>query len=269
MEMLVVRLNQRIYGPYGPDGLRVLKNSVRSMLHGLETEVSEVIVGPGDWAEVFLEGADADVAVRVLAECIGILPRKPDELSKVAPLKGRILTLKDEGLYVGIGMKNQVARVPMQTLRRQFIELCSTGLEEIRRAYMLYKEFPVELYIEKFHRGAVEARLSWRWLRWVENISFSGFSLVYVTGLTLRRIRKILRKTRYRQAVLRYRKLGVLESLMFLDPLVDVERFSLWLGKTLNLSTLEFSKPLKSLGEFSYTVQDEVWPTTSPPFQIP
>lgn len=269
MEMLAVRLNQRIYGPYGPDGLKALRNSVKNMLHGLMVEVSEVSIGPRGWAEVFLEGPDADVAVRVLEECIGVLPRKPDELSKEALLKGRVLTLKDDGLYVGMGLENLAARVSTQTLRRQLIDACSAGLEEARRVYMLYGEFPVELYVEELRGGTVEARLSWRWLGWVEDLSLSGFSLVYVAGLTLRRVRRAVGNTKYRRAVLGYRKLGVLESLMVLDPLVDVERFSLWVEKTLSPSTLGFSKPPEGLGELAYAVQDEVWPAASPPFQVP
>lgn len=267
--MPAVRLNQRIYGPHGSDGLSVLRSLLQNMLHGIEVEVSEVTVGPGSWAEVFLDGSDIDVAVGVLAECIGVLPRVKDELSRGVLLKGRISSLKDDGLYVDVGLKDFVVKVPIRVLRSQLIDACSTKLEEARRIYMLYGEFPVEIYIEEVHRGAVEARLSWRWLRWVEGMSFSGLSLVYVAGLTLRRVRRALRKTKYEQAILGYRKLGALESLILLDPLVEVEGFSRWLEKVLNPLTLEFSKPFKGGGEITYAVQDEVWLTTSPPFQIP
>jgi len=266
--MLVVRLNQRIYGPYGLDGLKALRNMVKNMLNGIEVEVSEVAVGSRGWAEAFLEGPDTDVAVRILEECIGVLPRKPDEFSKGALLKGRVLTLKDDGLYVDVGLENLVVRVPAQTLRGQLLDVCSMGLEEARRAYMLYGEFPVELYVERLCRETVEARLSWRWLRWVEDMAFSGFSRVYITGLTLRRVKRALGKTRYRLAVLEYRALGVLEILMALDPLVDVERFSLWLRKTLNPLGLGFSEPFESSGKLAYAFQDEVGLTVSPPFQV-
>jgi len=266
--MLVVRLNQRIYGPYRLDGLKALRNVVKNMLDGLEVDVSEVVVGSEGWAEVFLEGPDVDVAEKVLEEYIGALPKTPKELSKGTLLKGRVLTLKDDGLYVDVGLENLVVKVPTQTLRGQFLDECSTDLEKARRIYMLYSEFPVELYVERFHGETVETRLSWRWLRWVESMSFSGFSKIYVTGLTLRRIRRAIGKTKYRMAVLGYRKLGVLETLITLDPLVNVERFSLWLKKTLDPLTLEFSEPSESLGELAYAVQDEVWLIPSPPFQI-
>ncbi|RLI24654.1 hypothetical protein DRO58_07145 [Candidatus Bathyarchaeota archaeon] len=266
--MLVVRLNQRIYGPYGLDGLKALRSIVENMLNGIEVKVSEVAVGSRGWTEAFLEGPDADVAVRILEEHIGVLPRTPDELSEGALLKGRVLTLKDDGLYVDVGLENLAVRVPVQTLRGQFLDVFFMDLEKARRAYMLYSEFPVELYVERLYGDTVEARLSWRWLRWVEDTAFSGFSRVYITGLTLRRVKRALGKTRYRPAVLEYRALGVLETLMALDPLVDVERFSLWLRKTLNPLGLEFSEPFESLGELAYAVQDEVGLTASPPFQI-
>jgi len=264
-----IKLNQRIYGLYGTQGLKVLKNLLNSLMKHLRVHVLEYFIESDGWVRVSFEGEDLEAALNILSTVIGILPETYLDVSKGRMLKCRVLTLKENGLYVDAGLKNITITVPATILKSQVFDGCDMPVEKLERLYMFYRDFPVELYVRDVHKNEVICALSWRWLNWADKIVFSGLGRIYVAGVDLDTVESFINRKPYRDYVLDCIHLGVLEALLLIDPLVNPYDLSNNIGRILKPSVLMSSKPFKGFRKLSYTFQDEVWFNTAPPFQIP
>lgn len=264
-----VKLNQRIYGPYGSKGLKALEKLLNSLMKALRIHISDYHIASDGWVEASLEGEDLEAGLNLISTIIGVLPKTHLDISKGCMLKCRILTLKQDGLYVDAGLKNMVITVPMSILKSQLFNGHNTNIEDLESLYMLYIDFPVELYVREIHDNLITCALSWRWLKWIEEIATSGFNRIYVAGVDLNTIESTLNRKPCRDYILDFIRLGVLETILLADPLINPYKLYNYIEKNLKPSLLKFSKPSKRLRELSYTFQDEAWFNPPPPFQIP
>lgn len=264
-----VKLNQRIYGSYGSKGLKALEKLLNPLMKALRIHISDYHIASNGWVEVSLEGENLEAGVNLISTVIGILPKTHLDISKGCILKCRILTLKQDGLYVDAGLKNLAITVPMNILKSQLFNGHNKTIEDLESLYMLYMNFPVELYVREIYDNLITCALSWRWLKWIEEIVTSGFNRIYVAGVDLNTIESTLNRKPYRDYVLDFIRLGVLETILLIDPLIKPYKLYNYIGKNLKPSILKLSKFSKHLRELSYTFQDEAWFNPSPPFQIP
>jgi len=264
-----VKLNQRIYGLYGPQGLKALEKLLNSLMKPLRVHVLEYFIESDGWVEASLKGEDLEAALNLLSTTIGILPKTYLNISKGCMLKCRVLTLKKNGLYVDAGLKNITITIPINILKSQLFDGCYMTAGKLESLYMFYRDFPVELYVREVHDDEIVCALSWRWLNWADEIAFSGLGRIYVAGVDLNTVESVISRKPYRDYVLDRIYLGVLETLLLIDPLVNPYSLSNNIGRILKPSVLMCSKPFKSFRKLSYTFQDETWFNPSPPFQIP
>ncbi|MBS7611381.1 DUF2110 family protein [Candidatus Bathyarchaeota archaeon] len=265
----IVKLNQRIYSLHSSKGLKALEKLLNSLIKALRVRVSEYSIKSDGWVEVSLEGEDLEVCLNLLSTVIGILPKTSLDVSEGRILKCRVLTLNQDGLYVDAGLGNTVITVPMGILKSQVFDGCNMTIENLESLYMLYTDFPVELYVREVHNSSVVCALSWRWLNWAEEIASSGLSRVYIAGVDIDTVENIIDRKPYRDYVLDRIRLGVLETLLLVDPSASLYKLSNYIEKNLKPSILKFSKPSKRLRKLSYTFQDKAWFNPPPPFQIP
>lgn len=264
----VIRLNQRIYGPYGSKGFNSLKRLLNHQMKALRIRILGYSIRSDGWVEVSLEGEDLEAGLNLLHSTIGILPNTSSDLFKGCMLKCRVLTLKNDGLYADIGLKDTIIIVPIDILRSQLFDGHGMTITDIESLYMLYTDFPIELYVRNVSNGRVICAFSWRWLKWVENIIASNHNRIYVTGVDIDTVEDLLNRKPYVDYILEVIRLGVLETLLLIDPLANLYKLYNYMEKNLKPSILRFSKTPKSFRKISYTIQDEAWFNPPPPFQI-
>lgn len=264
-----VKLNQRIYGLHSHNGLKALERLLNSLMKALRIRISDYFIESDGWVEVSLEGEDLEVGLNLLSTLFGVLPKTRLDLSKGCMLKCRVLSLKQDGLYVDAGFKNVTVTVPMSILKSQVFDGCDMNIENIESLYTLYMDFPVELYVREIYNNSVVCALSWRWLNWVEEMASSRLGRIYIAGVDVDTVENIINRRPYRDYVLDRIRLGALETLLLIDPPVSLHKLSDIIGKKLKPSVLKPSKPSKHLRKLSYAFQDKAWFNPPPPFQIP
>jgi hypothetical protein len=79
---------------YNDFQLKLVDKLLKSMLKGLNVEAEICGVTPRRWVQIAVSGEDEKVALRYLADEMGLCPTRLERVEKFSTIKGRITDLK-------------------------------------------------------------------------------------------------------------------------------------------------------------------------------
>lgn len=211
-------LLEKIYGPYRPEDFTP---ALLTLCSGLEVDVRVVGTAGRGWLVVEVSGEDEEVAVRLVEEEMGLAPVEPGRLSRYDEVRGRILSLADDGLVVDIGVfrpLNLDALVPLGALRAQLADGLGLSMAELSSLFCLSAGLPfeVELSEDPSPPGPVEAGPSEGQVRELEEWVSSGLDRLVITGASHHAVKKAVGGSGLHKHVLAVERLGALENCVIL-----------------------------------------------------
>ena len=242
---------ERIYGPYRPEDFTP---AFLSICQGLEVDVKVIGTAGRGWLVVELRGDDAEVAKRLLEDEMGLAPVGPEGVRKGSAIRGRVISVKEDGLLVDIGVfepYNLDALVPTEALRRQLADGLDLDMEDLSPLFCLVENLPLEVKLLEEPRsaegGPIEAELSEGQVREIEDWVLLGLDRLVITGASHHAVKKAVGGSGLFRHLVGMERLGILENCLVLKLGAPVREFLRVLGKRLRDARICVFRPRKIL----------------------
>ena len=211
---------EKAYGPHEP---REFTPAFLSLCSGLSVDVRVVgSIGRG-WLVLELSGEDEEVALRLIAEEIGLAPVRPSELKRFSKVRGKISAIAPEGAYVDIGVfepMNLDALVSLESLRAQLADGLSVEMAFLSRLFCLSEGFPLEVRLLEEPSASsgkpVRAELSERQVKTFERWVRSSLDRVIVIGASHHALKRALWSSGFYERIIGIERIGLLENAVLL-----------------------------------------------------
>lgn len=234
--------------------LKLIDKFLKSTLKGLKVEAEISEVTSRQWTQINISGEDEKVALRYLADEIGLCPTRLENVEKFITTKGRITTMdKSEGaLHVDIGVfspKITDAIIPSQHLQAQLINGRKLIIEKIVELFGFRKNLPLSvkiLNIDK-EKSRVEAMLSEKQLIQYRNWMKSLLDRLIVLGAPIHDVTRALKKVDLNRDVIDIEQLGLFELAATCKLGTDAAGLIPKLGRSLRNATFAVFSPKKVL----------------------
>ena len=242
---------ERIYGPYRPEDFTP---AFLSLCQGLEVDVKVIGTAGRGWLVVELKGEDEEVARRLLEDEMGLAPVRPEEVGKGSVIRGRIISVKEDGLLVDIGVfepYNLDALVPLDALRCQLANGLDLDMEDLSSLFCLVENLPLEVKLLEeplsVEGEPVRAELSEGQVREIEEWACLGLDRLVVTGVSYHAVKKAVGGSGLFRHVVRMERLGILENCLILKLGASVRQFLRVLERRLRNAKICVFRPRKIL----------------------
>ncbi|MDI6847170.1 MAG: DUF2110 family protein [Candidatus Bathyarchaeia archaeon] len=241
--------------------LKLIDKFLKSTLKDLKVETEVCIVTPRGWVQVTVSGEDEKVALRYLADEIGLCPVHLERVEKFSTIKGRITALNKSRseLYVDVGVfsPNIVdATIPLQHLQARLGDGRKTSLKKLVELFGFCENLPltVKIYsVDKENRG-IEAMLSERQLILYKGWIKSLLDRLIILGASFNEVMLALKQARCNRDVVNIESLGFFEHAVVCKLGTDAVGLIPKIGKRLwnaNLGTFNPREILRFLGDYS------------------
>jgi len=251
--MPTVTLLTRVYSDF-QQGL--VNKFLKSTLKGLKVEARICGVASRGWVQIVVSGEDEKVALRYLADQLGLCPIHLDGVRKFATIKGRITSLgKSKGeLNIDIGVFSPSvvdAAVPLHCLQAQLVDGRRVALKKVIELFGFRENLPITIKIvnvdkEKNH---VEATLSEKQLAEYRNWTRSLLDRLAILGASLYEVRPALKIAGFFRDVVDIEPLGLFEHSVVCKLGTDAAGLIPKIGKQLRNAALSIFNP-KEILEF-------------------
>jgi hypothetical protein len=252
--MPTVTLHTKAYSNFQ---LRLVGKFLKSKIRGLNVETEIYGITPRRWVQITISGEDERVALRYLAEEIGLCPTCLEDVERFSIVEGYIMTMeksKDE-LCLDIGVSSPKVidvTIPLQRLQTQLIDGRKVAFKKLAELFGFCKNLPLTVKIlnidgEKNH---IEAMLSEKQLNQYGNWMRSLLDRLIILGSSIYEVRLALRKAGLNRDVLNVEPLGLFEFVAACKLGTDAAGLIPKIGKNLRSATFTVFSP-KRLLEFS------------------
>lgn len=249
--MPTVTLLTKVYSNFQ----RELANKfLKSTLKGLKVEARICGVTSRGWVQIAVSGEDEKVALRYLADQLGLCPIHLEDVRKFTTIKGRIISLgKSKGeLNIDIGVFSPSvvdAAIPLHRLQAQLVDGGRVALRKIIELFGFCENLPITIKIvnvdkEKNH---IEAMLSEKQLTEYRNWTKSLLDRLTVLGASLYEVRSALKITRCYRDVVDIEPLGLFEYSLICKLGTDAAGLIPKIGKQLRNAALSIFNPREIL----------------------
>jgi len=244
---------------YNDFQLKLVDKLLKSMLKGLNVEAEICGVTPRRWVQIAVSGEDEKVALRYLADEMGLCPTHLERVEKFSTIKGRITDLNKSRseLYVDVGVfsPNIVDTIIfLQRLQAQLVDGRETSLKKLAELFGFCETLPLNVKIcsvDKENRR-VEAMLSERQLTLYKGWAKSLLDRLIILGASFNEVMLAVKQTRCSRDVVDIETLGFFEHAIVCKLGTDAVGLIPKIGKRLwnaNLSIFNPRKTLKFLGD--------------------
>jgi hypothetical protein len=258
--MPTVTLLTKVYDGFQ---LKLVDNFLKSTLKGLRVKIEACEVTRTGWVQMALSGEDEKVALRYLADEIGLCPTRLENVEKNAVLNGRLTSVgrSRNALSVDVGVSSPEvvdATIPLQQLQAQLVDGRKVALKKIVELFGFCENLPLITKVsgiseENRHIGAVlsEKQLS-RFMDWTRSL----LDRLMVIGSSDYEVRVALKRASLKRDVVGVEHLGLFEHAVVCKLGTDAKGLIPRIGR--NLRDADFSifsprKILEFLGpSFSY-----------------
>lgn len=240
--------------------LKLVDKFLKSMLKGLKVETKICGVTPRGWIQIAVSGEDEKVALRYLADEIGLYPTCLEDVERFTTIKGRIIAMnKTRGeLYVDIGVfspKIMDATIPLQFLQAQLVDGRKVAFKKLVELFGFCENLPLTVKIlnidkEKNH---AEAILSEKQLSQYGNWMKSLLDRLIILGSSIYDVRLTLKKAGLNRDVLNIETLGLFELAVTCKLGTDAAGLIPKIGKNLRNATFTVFNPKKVLEFLDYS----------------
>jgi len=254
--MPVVTLLAKAYSNFQ---LRLVDKFLKSKIKGLNVETEISGITPRRWVQMTVSGEDEKVALRYLADEIGLCPTRLEDVERFAIIKGHIIAMdKNRGeLYVDIGVfspKIIDTTIPLQHLQAQLVDGRKVAFKKLVELFGFCENLPLTVKIlnidkEKNH---VEAMLAEKQLNQYGNWMKSLLDRLIILGSSIYEVRLALRKAGLNRDVLNVEPLGLFEFAVTCKLGTDAAGLIPKIGKNLRSATFTVFNPKKLLEFLEY-----------------
>jgi hypothetical protein len=255
--MLTVTLLAKTYDRFQ---LKLVDKFLKFTLKGLKVETKICGVTPRGWIQTAVSGEDEKVALRYLADEIGLCPTRLENAERFTTIKGCIIAMdKNKGeLYVDIGVfspKIIDATIPLQFLQAQLVDGRKVALKKLAELFGFCENLPLSVKIlamnkEKNH---VEATLSEKQLTQYGNWTKSLLDRLIILGSSTYDVRSTLTEAGLNRDVINIETLGMFELAATCKLETDAAGLIPKIGKNLRNATFTIFSPKRVLEFLNYS----------------
>jgi len=245
---------------YNDFQLKLVDKFLKFTLKGLKIETKVCGVTPRGWTQIAVSGEDEKVALRYLADEIGLCPTRLENVERFTTIKGCILAIdKSKGeLYVDIGVfspKIIDATIPLQFLQAQLVDGRKAAIKKIAELFGFCENLPLSVKILAMDKkkNHVEATLSEKQLTQYGNWTKSLLDRLIILGSSTYDVRSTLTKAGLNRDVLNVETLGLFELAATCKLGTDAEGLIPKIGKNLRNATFTIFSPKKVLEFLNYS----------------
>ena len=210
---------QKIYGPRRQRCAETLRQNLKTITSGLETQVSLVGQTERGWSRVDVRGNDEEAAHNYLRQRFGEAPRTIEDLKSCSVVKGQAIDAGrvGYGLYVDVGLPQHPyvdALIPLHTLRSQIADGSKTSFRMILGTLGITDNFPLSLRLSRIDQTAnkIEAEFTDKQNSMFEQWVADGLDRVLTFGTPIADIQEALITTGLRRDIVRVEPLGLFEQ---------------------------------------------------------
>jgi hypothetical protein len=203
---------------YSSSQLEDVESNLKATLKGLKVEIKTLGTISHGWPQISISGEDETVAVRFLADEIGLCPTSLDNLERFSTTKGYITELDKSmnELYLDIGVfspDNLCAVIPLQRLQTQLADGRKIALRKLSELYGLHENLPLTVKIVTMDKESsrVEAMLSEKQLKMYANWTKSLLDRLLVFGASLYEVQLALKNADCNRETIEIESLGTFE----------------------------------------------------------
>jgi len=250
----------KVYNDYQ---LRLVENFLKPTFKGLKVKTEVYGVTQRGWVQIAISGEDENVALRYLAEEVGLCPMSLANIEKYSTIKGSITALgksKDK-LHVDIGISSPNiidASIPLQILQAQLVDGRKIAFKKVVELFGFCENLPLTVKICNIdkEKNYVEATLSEEQLMQYRSWVKSLLDILIILGASLSEIKLALKLAKCSRDVLNIEFLGLFEHAVVCKFGTDAVGLIPKIGKNLQKASFSVFNPRKIL---SFT--EECWIT--------
>jgi hypothetical protein len=255
--MPTVTLHAKAYNNFQ---LRLVDKFLKSKIKGLKVETEICGITPRRWVQITVSGEDEKVALRYLADEIGLCPTRLEDVQRFSTIKGHIIAMeksKDE-LYLDVGVfspKIIDTTIPLQHLQAQLIDGRKAAFKKIVGLFGFCENLPLNVKILNVDRekNHVEAMFSEKQLNQYGNWMKSLLDRLIILGSSIYEVRLALRKACLNRDVLNVEPLGLFEFAVTCKLGTDAAGLIPKIGKNLRSATFTVFNPKRLLEFLDYS----------------
>ena len=255
--MPTVTLHAKAYSDFQ---LKLIDKLLKSKIKGLNVETEICEITPCRWVQITVSGEDEKVALRYLADEIGLCPTRLEDVERFSITRSHIIAVdKTRGeLHVDIGVfspKIIDTTIPLQHLQTQLVDGRKVAFKKIVELFGFCENLPLTVKIlnidkEKNH---VEAILSEKQLNLYGNWMKSLLDRLVIVGSSIYEVRLALRKAGLNRDVLNVEPLGLFEFAVACKLGTDAAGLIPKIGKNLRSAIFTVFNPKRLLEFLDYS----------------
>lgn len=257
--MPTVTLSVKAYNNFQ---LKYVKKFLENTLKDLKVEAKVCGVTRRGWVQVDVSGEDEQVALRYLADKVGLYPTHLKLIEKFSLVKGRIVNIdkRKDKLSIDVGIfapKIVDAMVPLQYLQAQLVDGRKVALQKIAQLYGFQENLPLMVKISNVNEESneIETILSEKQLAQYRQWTKSLQDRLIILGVTLEEIQSALKTTGINRDVVNTEQLGLFEYTITCKLGTDAVGLIPKIGKNLPTATLSVFNPkqiIEFLGDYCF-----------------
>jgi len=242
--------------------LKIVDKFLKSILKGLRVETKVCGVTPRGWVQIAVSGDDESVALRYLADEMGLCPTHLEHVEKFSTIKGRVTSLKKSKgqLFIDVGVfspKTVDATITLQHLQTQLVDGRKVALKKFFELFGFCESLPLTVKICSINKeeSRIEAVLSEKQLTQYRNWMQSLLDRLIILGASHDEVKFTLKTAWCNRDIVDIEPLGLFDYAVMCKLGTDAAGLIPKIGKQLRSAPLSIFNPkeiLEFLGDSSY-----------------
>jgi len=254
--MPTVTLQAKVYNSFQ---LKLVDKLLKSTLKGLKVDTKICEVTPRRWIQIIVSGEDEKVALRYLADEIGLCPKRLEDVERFLTIKGRLIAMdksrSEFNIDIGVFSPEIIdATIPLQHLQAQLVDGRKVAFKKLVELFGFSENLPTAVKIlnvdeEKNH---IEVMLSEKQLIQYRNWTKSLLDRLITLGASFYEVKLALKKAGLNRDVLNIEPLGLFEFVVTCKLGTEAAGLIPKIGKNLRNATFTIFNPRKVLEFLAY-----------------
>jgi hypothetical protein len=240
---------------YNSFQLKELYATLKPTFKDLKVKFEACGVTDRDWIQLSVSGEDENVTLHYMDDKIGFCPTNLESVRKFSTIRGRVIGLDKNELYVDIGVFSPDvvdAAVSLPRLQAQLADGRKMSLGKLVELFGLCKNLPLSVRVLSVNsdRSRVEAELAEAQQDQYGNWIRSLLDRLQIIGASYGEIKSALAKTGFNRDVVAIETLGTFEYSMVCKLGTDAAGLIPRLGKNLGKAAFTIFNPRKVIEFF-------------------
>jgi hypothetical protein len=242
---------------YSNSQLDQVDENLRSLLRGLKVKTNMLETDSLGWVHVSISGEDENVAIRYLADNIGLCPVRLEKIRKYSTLKGYIIdpSKSKNELWVDIGVSSPShvdAAVSLNQLQAQLGDGRKIALGKMAELFGFCESLPLHIRVRnaELEKKYIEAELSEKQQEQYGDWTRSLLDRLLVLGASYGEVMSAIRRAEFNRDIIKVESLGMFEHAVLCKLGTDAAGLIPRMGKNLRKAVFSVFNPRKILALF-------------------